>query len=70
MKLEKRDVAEALGLVYNGEKWDFGNNSGYLVFDFNGKTLDIGDWHTEESAWEEAANKVLEPLVELLRNKL
>ena len=70
MKLEKRDVAECLGLVYKGERWDFGDNTGYFVFDFNGEALDVGGWHTEDSAWREAADKVLEPLVELLKSNL
>lgn len=70
MKLEKRDIAECLGLTYMGERWDFGNNKGCFVFDFNGETLEVGGWNTEESAWREAADKVLQPLVELLKDKL
>lgn len=69
MKLEKRDVAEALGLVYNGEKWDEEYDS-YYEFDFNGKVMFITGWHTDNTAWEEATNKVLEPLVELLKERL
>lgn len=73
MKLEKRDVAQALGLVYNGEKFEYDNFTHkeykFYKFSFEGKEIlvhavELGD------AWEEATDKVLEPLVELLKGKL
>ena len=70
MKLEKRDVAECLGLSYDGEEsHDQGNY--YHTFYFCGKMIqDTSICYSVEEAWEDAANKVLEPLVELLKGKL
>lgn len=70
MKLEKRDVAEALGLTYDGEESD-GQGSYYHTFYFCGKMIqDTSICYGADEAWEDAANKVLEPLVELLKSKL
>ncbi len=70
MKLEKRDVAECLGLTYDGEESDtYGDY--YHTFYFRGKMIqDTTICYSAEEAWEEAANKVLEPFVELLKSKL
>lgn len=68
MKLEKRDVAEALGLVY--KDIDTRGYYDYHVFWFYNKEILIGTYIDLEDAWEEAANKVLEPLVGLLKERL
>ena len=75
MKLEKRDVAEALGLGYNGTIFDEDNSTGFGAqslhyFQFGGKDIYSGCWNSEEDAWEEVSNILLEPLVELLKGKL
>lgn len=75
MKLEKRDVAECLGLVYNGTIFDEDNETGFGAqslhyFQFAGKDVYSGCWNSEEAAWEEVSNLLLEPLVELLKERL
>lgn len=65
MKLEKRDIAEALGLVY--KDIDTRGYYDYHVFGFSDREILIGTYIDLEDAWEEATNKVLEPLVELLK---
>ena len=69
MKLEKRDVAEALGLEFFGVyKY---NKLPHYYFKFHDKEFRFEKWTEHvEIPWEEAANKVLEPLVELLKSKL
>lgn len=75
MKLEKRDIAEALGLVYNGTIFDEDNSTGFGArslhyFQFAGEDVYSGTWNSEEDAWEEVSNLLLEPLVELLKERL
>ncbi len=74
MKLEKRDVAECLGLVYNGTKFGYDNFTHkeykFYKFSFEGKEILVYADKELGEAWEESANKVLEPLVELLKSKL
>lgn len=66
MKLTKVDIAQALGLKYNG--CFIGGNH---MFSFNGKSLVVPmrSWE-EEEPWEEAAEKLLEPLVDYLLGNL
>jgi len=69
MKLEKRDIAESFGLVYNStEENSLGEY--YHTFDFHGKIFQTSPVWDVDCAWEQAANLVLEPLVELLKSKL
>ena len=75
MKLEKRDVAEALGLVYNGTIFDEDNSIEFGAqslhhFQFAGEDIYSGCWNSEEDAWEEVSSLLLEPLVELLKERL
>ena len=69
MKLEKRDVAECLGLVYNGTCWNEEDNHVHY-FQCFGKDIYTDVRYDIDEAWEEAADKVLEPLVELLKEQL
>ena len=70
MKLEKRDVAECLGLCYCGTQYN-DDMEGCHTFYFNGIMIQKTSEHLNlEFAWEQAANLVLEPLVELLKGKL
>lgn len=73
MKLEKRDVAEALGLVYNGTSWEYdsdGEEYEFHKFLFQGKEMLVWANRELDEAWEEASSLLLEPLVELLISKL
>lgn len=70
MKLEKRDIAECLGLTYNGTEPDI-YGTYYHTFYFCGEMIqDTNSYYSIEEAWEDAADKVLEPLVELLKERL
>lgn len=69
MKLEKKDIAEAFGMVYNGTCWNEEDNHVHY-FQCFGKDIYIGLWYDIDEAWEQAADKLLEPLVELLKSKL
>jgi len=69
MKLAKVDVAEGLGMIYTGE--EYVEDEGYFyMFQFGSKQVKIRAYNTVEQAWEEAAEKLLEPLVELLLGNL
>lgn len=75
MKLEKKDIAQALGLVYNGEIFDEDNSTGFGAqslhyFQFGDKDLYSGTWNDIDDAWDEVANVLLAPLVELLKEHL
>ena len=68
MKLEKKDIAEALGLKYIGEDGD--REYYYHVFLFEGNRILVPDSYSMERAWEEAADTVLEPLIEFISKSL
>ena len=68
MELEKKDVAKALGLKYHGE--EYLHESDYYVFLFQGRRITVPEWKGIEDAWEEAAEKVLEPLIEFISKSL
>lgn len=71
MKLEKRDIAEALGLVYNGVGEIQSSDLIYHRFSFNGAELNLRAYSfNEEAAWEYAVDRLLNPLVELLKERL
>lgn len=69
MKLENRDIAEALGLVYNGviEQID---GEYYHYFQFGSKDFYYSEWRDLEECWEMASEKVVKPLMELIVDKL
>lgn len=69
MKLENRDIAEALGLVYNGviEQID---GEYYHYFQFCSKDFYYSEWRDLEECWEMASEEVLEPLMGLIVDKL
>jgi len=68
MKLTKRDVAEGLGMIYIDVR-DRGYYD-YHVFEFRGKEILVGSYTDIERAWEEAAEKLLEPLADYLLGNL
>lgn len=68
MKLTKVDIAEGLGMTYHGI-CDFGSFE-YHYFSFLGKEIKVSHRCTEKQAWEEAAEKLLEPLVDYLLGNL
>ena len=68
MELEKKDIAKALGLEYTGA--DTLGYYDYHVFSFNGATVLVGCYRSIEDAWEEASEKVLEPLIEFISKSL
>jgi hypothetical protein len=75
MKLSKIDIAKALGMVYIGiqhryiEIEDF--HYDFHVFAIDDKIIEIDlSYKTLEKCWEEAADKLLEQLVELLKERL
>lgn len=73
MKLEKRDVAEALGLVYIGTRWEYdsdGEEYEFHKFNFRDKELFVWANRELDEAWEEVSEQLLEPLVELLKERL
>lgn len=70
MKLTKRDIAEGLGLVYNDEEYSEKDDLYYHVFSFGKKTIYIHGRRELDDAWEEAAEKLLDPLVDYLLGNL
>lgn len=75
MKLQKRDIAEALGLVYQGKI----NNQPAITglgcyevhyFQFEDKNLYCGGWYSEDEAWDGVSDLLLKPFIELLKGKL
>jgi hypothetical protein len=73
MKLTKRDVAEGLGLTYRGTSWEYDSNGieyNFHKFSFNGKQILLWASKDLDEAWEEAAEKLLEPLVDYLLGNL
>jgi hypothetical protein len=75
MKLTKRDIAEALGMTYIGIQHKYIEFSDYHedfhVFAFGSKIVEISmSYKTLEKCREEAAEKLLEPLVDYLLGNL
>jgi hypothetical protein len=73
MKLTKVDIAEGFGMVYSGTSWEYdsdGEEYEFHKFSFRGKNMSVWANRELEEAWEEAAEKLLEPLVELLLGNL
>lgn len=73
MKLTKRDVAEGLGMTYQGTSWEYEGDYEleYHEFNFNSKRILINCYaYSVDEAWEEAADKLLEPLVDYLLGNL
>jgi hypothetical protein len=73
MKLNKRDVAEGLGMIYTGTQYahyEYAYETEYHVFQFKGKCILVDEGVPVEQAWEEAAEKLLEPLVDYLLGNL
>ena len=68
MKLEKKDIAEALGLEYIGE--EIVGEGYYFIFLFEGNRITVPEWKGVEDALEEASEKVLEPLIEFISKSL
>ena len=68
MKLEKKDIAQALGLVYNGVvKLE---EAYYHCFQFGSKDFYYVYCDDLEECWEYASEEVLEPLMGLIVDKL
>ena len=73
MKLTKVDIAQALGMTYHGTRWElieYAHEEEIHVFEFRGKTIMVDEDIPLEQAWEEAAEKLLEPLVDYLLGNL
>jgi hypothetical protein len=74
MKLTKRDVAEVLGLKFISEaptNFGLGRHSARYAFEFRRKVFyNYGNENSLDEAWEEAAEKLLEPLVDYLLGNL
>jgi hypothetical protein len=73
MKLTKRDVAEGLGLTYHGTSWEYDSDGveyEFHKFSFGGKDMLVWANRELDEAWEEAAKKLLEPLVDYLLGNL
>jgi hypothetical protein len=75
MKLTKVDIAKALGMTYIGIQHKYIEVEDYHydfhVFAIGKKIIEIDlSYKTLEKCWEEAAEKLLEPLVELLLGNL
>ena len=69
MKLEKRDIAEALGLVYHGTIWNEEDNHVHY-FQFHNKDIYVNTWLDIDEAWEEASERVVKSLVLLIEGSL
>jgi hypothetical protein len=69
MKLTKVDIAEALGMVYTGEEY-IEDEGCFYVFQFGSKQVKVRTYFGLDDAWEEAAEKLLEPLVDYLLGNL
>lgn len=70
MKLTKRDIAEGLGLTYDGEESD-DQGCYYHTFHFCGKMIQrTSCYYSIDEAWDEAADKLLDPLVDYLLGNL
>jgi len=69
MKLEKKDVAEALGLVYHGTIWNEEDNHVHY-FQFHNKDIYVNTWLDVDEAWEEASERVVKSLVLLIEGSL
>ena len=73
MKLEKKDIAEALGMWYYGDD-DYDESTGnyYHVFKFynSDKEIKVATWVSKDEAWEEASNEFLKPLEKILFDNL
>jgi hypothetical protein len=73
MKLTKRDCAQVLGMTYHGTRWEFveyAHEAEFHVFEFRGKILMVDEDIPLEQAWEQVAEKLLEPLVDYLLGNL
>jgi outer membrane protein assembly factor BamE (lipoprotein component of BamABCDE complex) len=68
MKLTKVDIAEALGMTYTGEEYIEGVY--FYVFQFGTKQIKVRTYCDLDEAWEEAAEKLLDPLVDYLLGNL
>lgn len=69
MKLTKVDIAEGLGMIYTGEEY-IEDEGFFHVFQFSGKQVRVRAYNGLEQAWEEASEKLLEPLVDYLLGNL
>ncbi len=74
MKLTKVDIAKALGMTYIGTSWVADTDEEEYEaheFSFGGKTIFVwATYRNLDEAWEEAAEKLLEPLVDYLLGNL
>jgi hypothetical protein len=74
MKLTKVDIAKALGMTYNGTSWVADSDEEEYeahTFSYRGKTMIVwATYRNLDEAWEEAAEKLLEPLVDYLLGNL
>ncbi len=74
MKLTKVDIAQAFGLKFISEaptNFGLGRHSARYAFEFRQKVFyTYGNESSLYEAWEEAAETLLEPLVELLLGNL
>ncbi len=72
MKLTKVDIAKALGLKFSHMRNEIQYKESKYVFSFHGKEIAIWEegLYSVDEAWEEAAEKLLEPLVDYLLGNL